>query len=386
MTGTTLSSTGSYTDENAQDAVGSILQDTTTVDLVYDDATPYIQAEVKTDSLTNTHVNSSAGIALSKLASITQTNLIGRRSASSGVPEEISVGTGLSLSGTTLSCLITQYTDEMAQDSVGGSLTDSSSIDFTYDDVANTITAVVKAGSVTNAMLAGSIAASKLVGSDVATVGTIGTGVWQGTKVNLAYGGTNADLSATGAAKSYLKQSSSGASITVGTIPAGDYPTFVAAGGSHAVGGVPDPGSTSHANDFYVLGDDAAFHALPGKVLAYSFVNTQESTASTSYVDLTTVQSMSITTDASTDVLVYVFAAYINTGSATAVGAISANLAGSDNIAAQTRPVDTSNAVCLVGAVKITLASGANTLKMRFKVTAGTGFFSQRMIVVTRAP
>lgn len=35
------------------------------------------------------------------------------------------------------------YTNEQAQDAVGGILTDSSSIDFTYDDAPNTITAIV---------------------------------------------------------------------------------------------------------------------------------------------------------------------------------------------------------------------------------------------------
>ncbi|MCU0838681.1 MAG: hypothetical protein MUE49_08150, partial [Rhodospirillales bacterium] len=46
------------------------------------------------------------------------------------------------------------YTDEQAQDAVGSILTDSATIDFTYDDPANTITADVKDGSVTNAKLA----------------------------------------------------------------------------------------------------------------------------------------------------------------------------------------------------------------------------------------
>ncbi len=43
----------------------------------------------------------------------------------------------------------------------------------------------------------------------------------------LAQGGTNADLSATGGAHQFLKQSSSGAAITVGTIAAGDLPAGV---------------------------------------------------------------------------------------------------------------------------------------------------------------
>lgn len=40
---------GSYTDEQAQDAVGNALVDGSTIDLTYDDATPYITAEVKSN-------------------------------------------------------------------------------------------------------------------------------------------------------------------------------------------------------------------------------------------------------------------------------------------------------------------------------------------------
>lgn len=64
----------------------------------------------------------------------------------------------------------------------------------------------------------------------ITTLGTIATGTWQGTKVNLTYGGTNADLSATGGTSQFLKQSSVGATITVG------QPTFadIASGSTSA--------------------------------------------------------------------------------------------------------------------------------------------------------
>ncbi len=55
-----------------------------------------------------------------------------------------------------------------------------------------------------------------------ANTGAITTGTWTATKVGLSYGGTNADLSGTGGTSNYLKQSSVGATITVGTIPASD--------------------------------------------------------------------------------------------------------------------------------------------------------------------
>jgi hypothetical protein len=52
-------------------------------------------------------------------------------------------------------------------------------------------------GTVTNAQLSGSIAASKLVGSDIATVGTITSGTWNGTTIAIANGGTGQTSAAT---------------------------------------------------------------------------------------------------------------------------------------------------------------------------------------------
>ncbi|MDI6721247.1 MAG: hypothetical protein QMD85_02560, partial [Candidatus Aenigmarchaeota archaeon] len=57
-------------------------------------------------------------------------------------------------------------------------------------------TLTLPASSITNTMLTGSIAASKLVGTDIATVGTITTGTWNGTPVTVAYGGTGATSAA----------------------------------------------------------------------------------------------------------------------------------------------------------------------------------------------
>ncbi len=62
--------------------------------------------------------------------------------------------------------------------------------------------------------------------SSITTLGTIGTGTWNATAIGLAYGGTAANLSATGGAGQYLKQSTAGAAITVGTIAVADVPTL----------------------------------------------------------------------------------------------------------------------------------------------------------------
>jgi hypothetical protein len=56
------------------------------------------------------------------------------------------------------------YTDEEARDAVGAMLTDSATIDFTYDDAGNTITAIVADDSITYAKLQNISATSRLLG------------------------------------------------------------------------------------------------------------------------------------------------------------------------------------------------------------------------------
>lgn len=120
----------SYTDEEAQDAVGTILADTATIDFTYTDATPEIKADVKDGSIT-----------FAKMQAITDGKLLG---ASGGTAvEEITVGTGLSLSSNALSTSITQYTDEMARDAIGAALVEGTAIDITVNDGADTITIAV---------------------------------------------------------------------------------------------------------------------------------------------------------------------------------------------------------------------------------------------------
>lgn len=55
---------------------------------------------------------------------------------------------------------ITQYTDELAQDAVGGIMTDSAEIDFTYNDATPSITASIVAGSIDETKLDASVNAS----------------------------------------------------------------------------------------------------------------------------------------------------------------------------------------------------------------------------------
>lgn len=85
----------------------------------------------------------------------------------------------------------------------------------TVTSVSGTSNRITSSGGATPVI---DIAATYVGQTSITTLGTIGTGTWQGTKIGLLYGGTNADLSATGGAGKYLKQNSSGAAITVTTI------------------------------------------------------------------------------------------------------------------------------------------------------------------------
>jgi hypothetical protein len=57
-----------YTDERAQDAVGNILLDTSTIDLTYNDGTPSISAAIVAGSISNTHIATGAAIDATKIA------------------------------------------------------------------------------------------------------------------------------------------------------------------------------------------------------------------------------------------------------------------------------------------------------------------------------
>jgi hypothetical protein len=74
--------------EAAQDAVGTILLDSSTINFTYDDATPTITGIVIDDSIT-----------FAKMQEIATDRLLGRDTASTGNPEELTVGGGLEFTG-----------------------------------------------------------------------------------------------------------------------------------------------------------------------------------------------------------------------------------------------------------------------------------------------
>lgn len=87
-------------------------------------------------------------------------------------------GTGMTITTTagsdtvTFATSITQYTDELAQDAIGGILVDSSTIDFTYSDATPSITADVLDGSITFAKMQ-NVSTDIFLGRDTAGTGNV---------------------------------------------------------------------------------------------------------------------------------------------------------------------------------------------------------------------
>lgn len=106
---TFIESSIAYTDEQAQDAVGNILLDSSTIDFTYTDGTPSITAIVKDNSIT-----------FAKIQQVASEVLLGRSTAGTGNVETITIGSNLQLSGGVLDISFTPNTGTVT--SVGLSL------------------------------------------------------------------------------------------------------------------------------------------------------------------------------------------------------------------------------------------------------------------------
>lgn len=119
---------------------------------------------------------------LTSLAAYNTNGLLTQTAADTFTGRSIAAGTGISVSNgdgvsgnPTISTTITQYTDELAQDAVGGALTATSTVSFTYNDAANQISAaVLPAGVDHNALL--NYAANRHIDHSAVNI-SVGTGL-----------------------------------------------------------------------------------------------------------------------------------------------------------------------------------------------------------------
>lgn len=133
----------------------------------------------------NTATIASAAVSYAKIQNVSATSrILGRKSSGSGTIEELAASDISNILG-----LANVATSGNAADLATGTLPAARLPAFGSGDVSFASgggAGSIGAGRVTNTMLAGSIAANKLVGWDIATVGTITAGVWNGAPINLS--------------------------------------------------------------------------------------------------------------------------------------------------------------------------------------------------------
>jgi hypothetical protein len=117
-TGQQAASTISDFTEAAQDAIGSILTDTSTIDFTYADGTPSITADVKSGSIANTHIASGAAIGWAKI------------DKTGAVPGDVGASAA---SHTHTASSITDF-QEAVEDRIGVSILGDAYIIAAYDD------------------------------------------------------------------------------------------------------------------------------------------------------------------------------------------------------------------------------------------------------------
>lgn len=87
----------------------------------------------------------------------------------------------------------------------------------------------------------------------IVATGTVASGTWNGTKIGLAYGGTNLDMTATGGSNQFMKQTSLGGAITVAGVVSADLTTALttppAIGGTTAAAGTFLGGASFNLQD-----------------------------------------------------------------------------------------------------------------------------------------
>lgn len=155
------------------------------------------------------------------LATIANNRVLGNTSGSTAVPTAQALtqpAAGLTITGGSNAFTFALANDLAALESMSGTGMVARTAAETY--AQRTITGTANRLTVTNGDgIAGNptldISSSYAGQATIVTLGTITTGTWQATRIGLAYGGTNADLSATGGASQFLRQNSAGAAITV---------------------------------------------------------------------------------------------------------------------------------------------------------------------------
>lgn len=139
VTKTEIVSGSGYTDEQAQDAVGAMVDSS----IVYTDATPLLSRAALTGDVTasagsNTTTIANDAVTFAKMQNITSDRLLGRDTSGSGDVEELAVGDGIEFSGSTGIVSSSRTLDRDASVNTFNTTTTETTI-YSYTIPANTL-------------------------------------------------------------------------------------------------------------------------------------------------------------------------------------------------------------------------------------------------------
>lgn len=224
-----------FTDERAQDAIGTILVDSSTIDFTYSDATPSITASVIDASITN-----------AKLANMATQTFKGRTTAGTGVPED--------LTATQATAILDAFTGDSGAGGVKGLVPapaagDAAASKFLKADgtwsapsgsgdvvgpASSTDNAIVRFDGTTGKLIQNSVVTIADTTGNMAGVGTLNTHTIQGgTSTFALYSNKLSVFAATTSSElaGVISDETGSGSLVFGTSPTLTTPRF-AAGGS----------------------------------------------------------------------------------------------------------------------------------------------------------
>lgn len=166
-----------------------------------------------TGNSTIVQTNSSGLIANSLISGLPVANLGG------AINGDVIYGSGGVWTVTSLATLLSTATPGF-NTLTSGTNTGAAMVVGTGASLAASGTGTITATAMPAAGLTGAALPAGITSSSLTSVGTLGTGTWQGTIVGVTYGGTGANLSTTGGASQVLQQTTVGGNVTVGQLAA----------------------------------------------------------------------------------------------------------------------------------------------------------------------
>jgi hypothetical protein len=144
------------------------------------------------------------------------------------------------------------------------------------------------------------------------------------------------------------------------------------------------PAVATAAGGFIVTdGVNSVIQRTPGS----DTVNTSQTTTSTSYVDLTTVGPRALAVVSDVRAIVY-FTTQLNNSGANNESIVSVAVSGAttvapdDNVSLDNQAASAFSDITCCRATRFNVTAGSNDYTMKYRVTAGTGTFRRRQIVV----